>query len=150
MNIILNNKVVALAIVRTYVANGVLGVVYTLDGARCATLVGKHLAHYFGGNKAMRNGTLFTADAEGVAALLGATLATVTPDAAVDAIAAAGHGAKVWYHPTMPLVRVYVREQGRKDRGYLEFDSERSNWNIDAGMAWGDAKKYAAVAGIAA
>ena len=149
MNIILNNKIVALAIVRTYVANGVLGVVYTLDGARCATLVGKHLAHYFGGKKAMRNGTIFTADAEGVAGLLGATLATVTPDAAVDALEAAGYRARTWAQPKSSKIRVYVAD-GRKDKGYLEFDAARSAWSYDGIGSFSSASRFLDAAGIAA
>jgi len=149
MNIILNNKIVDLVIVRTYVANGVMGVVYTLDGARCATLVGKHLAHYFGGNKAMRNGQIFTANVESVAGLLGATLATVTPDGAAEALKAAGYRARTWFHPTAPKVRVYIVE-GRKDRGYLEFDAERSAWSFDGIGSFSSASRYLDIAGIAA
>lgn len=148
MNYRLNNKIVSIAVVRTYVAGNTLGVVYTLNGARCATLVGKAVAGY-SSPKAMRNGRLWTADAASIAELLGATPELVSPKQAAEAIEAAGYSAKTWIHPTKPFVRVYVRAQG-KDRGYLEFDSADQRWNIEAGMAWGHAEKFAAIAGIAA
>ena len=148
MNYRLNNKTVSIAIVRTYIAGNTLGVVYTINGARCATLVGKVAAGY-SSPKAFRNGKLWTADAASIAALLGATPELVSPKQAAEAIEAAGYSAKTWSHPSKYEVRVYVRQAG-KDRGYLAFDSADQRWDIEAGMAWGHAEKFAAIAGIAA
>ena len=131
-------KTAAIKIVRTYLCNGITGAVYTFNGAKCAMLIRKSP---YGG--------LAHVDETMIAEKLGVVLATVKPQVAADFITAAGnYTATVWHNPRRPEVRVYVKE-GRKDRGYLAFDSEDNKWNLQAGMAWGDAKKYAAIAGIA-
>jgi hypothetical protein len=130
-------KTAAIKIVRLYLCNNVTGAVYTLNGAKCSMLIGKN-----------PYGRAFTHVTEAIIAeRLGVSLAVVAPEAAASFISAAGYTASVWRNPRKPETRVYVKE-GRKDRGYLAFDGEKSEWNIEAGMAWGDAKKFAGVAGI--
>jgi hypothetical protein len=131
-------KTAAIKIVRTYLCNGITGAVYTVNGARCAMLIRKSP---YGG--------IAHVDETMIAKKLGVSLQVVSPSAAAKSIEAAGnYTVSVWHNPRKPEVRVYVKE-GRKDRGFLAFCSEDARWNVEAGMAWGDAKKYAAMAGIA-
>lgn len=131
-------KTCKIAIIRTYLCNGVTGVVYTLDGSKCSMLMKKN-----------RSGSQFAAwiEAADVAAKLGVALAVTTAAEAVDALQAAGLRARVWSQPKSNKVRVYVADGG-KDRGYLDFDGLR--WTWDNVSSAGNAKQFREIAGLAA
>ena len=147
-NIILAGKKVSLALVRVYIAGNTLGAVYTLDGVRCSTLLGKFHPLTFGGMTFWRNGKLHSAATlADLAAVLGGTMAVPSVNDAAEALKAAGLRVKTWAQPKSTKVRVYVNE-GNKDRGFLEFDGR--NWNLDGVDRVGNAKHFASIAGIAA